>query len=123
MGSFFARTLGSCVGVQNGAEWKNTRSHLDPHFSFTSANSVVATTKSAIKTWAETLPREVNTGVSGPFELDAIVACRQLPFRLIAMALYGEVFSEEVSLKPYFRNSTSTTDRLIFPSYLGDFGT
>jgi hypothetical protein len=41
--------------------------------------------------------------VSGPFELDAIVACRQLPFRLIAMALYGEVFSEEVSLKLYFK--------------------
>ncbi|KAJ5988404.1 hypothetical protein N7481_003614 [Penicillium waksmanii] len=84
------------MGVQNGAEWKNTRSHLDPHFSFTSANSVIATTKNAIKTWAETLPQEVNAGVSGPFELDAIIACRQLPFRLIAMALYGEVFSEEL---------------------------
>lgn len=110
MGSFFARTLGSCVGVQNGAEWKNTRSHLDPHFSFTSANSVIETTKDAIKTWAETLPQEVGAGISGPFELDAIAACRQLPFRLIAMALYGEVFSEEVGLKQRHEEAPSATD-------------
>ncbi|KAJ5787471.1 hypothetical protein N7457_002461 [Penicillium paradoxum] len=98
MGSMFARTLGSCVGVQNGANWKNTRSYLEGHFSFASAASFVQDTQRTINSWVQDLSREssVKDQSAGSFSCDASTVCRQLPFRLIAMALYGPVFSESI---------------------------
>ncbi|KAE8153685.1 cytochrome P450 [Aspergillus avenaceus] len=107
MGSFFARSLGSCVGVQNGTKWRTTRSHLETHFSFSSAASMVEDTRRTIEQWAQNLPEDTEIGqkMSQGFQIDAVTACRQLPFRLIAMALYGPMFSEPMFARLWGLNS------------------
>lgn len=55
MGTYFLRSLGQCVGVQNGQRWHKTRRHLEAHFSAPGAASLIADFQKTLKLWATKL--------------------------------------------------------------------
>ena len=98
MGTYFLRSLGQCVGVQNGQRWHKTRRHLEAHFSAPEAASLIVDFQKTLNLWATRLPNDpASTATSSHrFLVDSIAACRQLPFRMIAMSLYGDMLTDEV---------------------------
>lgn len=99
MGNYFLRSLGQCVGVQNGPRWHKTRHHLEAYFSAPEAASMIIEFQKTLGSWADKLPFDIastNTSVD-TFVADSIAACRQLPFHMIAMSLYGDMLTDEVS--------------------------
>ncbi|KAL2004518.1 hypothetical protein VTN00DRAFT_3403 [Thermoascus crustaceus] len=98
MGQYFLRSLGQCVGVQNGERWHKTRRHLEAHFSAPECASMILDFQSALDDWAEKLPADfaANSTTSDGFFVDSVEACRQLPFRMIALSLYGDMLTEEI---------------------------
>lgn len=99
MGNYFLRSLGQCVGVQNGPRWHKTRHHLEAYFSAPEAASMIIEFQKTLRSWADKLPFDTastNTSVD-TFVADSIAACRQLPFHMIAMSLYGDMLTDEVS--------------------------
>lgn len=99
MGNYFLRSLGQCVGVQNGPRWHKTRHHLEASFSAPEAASMIIDFQKTLGSWADQLPFDTaSTSTSAEtFVADSIAACRQLPFRMIAMSLYGDMLTDEVS--------------------------
>lgn len=98
MGDYFLRSLGQCVGVQNGQRWHKTRHHLETQFSAPEAASMIIEFQRALGSWADKLPGDsaCTTISANTFLADSIAACRQLPFRMIAMSLYGDMLTDEV---------------------------
>ena len=85
--------LGLSAGVQNGHRWRTTRGHFDPSFSHSTSLSFRSIFSAELRQWlADLQPAGVNT-----FQIDALNACRVLPFKLIAYACYGsKMLSNEV---------------------------
>ncbi|KJF60615.1 uncharacterized protein CIMG_11806 [Coccidioides immitis RS] len=98
LGDYFVRTLGSCVGVKSGEKWRTARHHLEPHFSFPTAASMLSNCREMILNWARNLADDpmVTSKTRNGFDFDAVSACRQLPFRLIALALYKDMLTEDM---------------------------
>lgn len=94
MGHYFNRKLGVCVGVQNGQKWKDLRKVFDPHFSHKSAMGFMKTFAAEILRWRQEIA--ASGGEMGDFVVDATSCCRILPFKLIALACYGSVMTDEV---------------------------
>ncbi|RMD40324.1 hypothetical protein DV735_g4820, partial [Chaetothyriales sp. CBS 134920] len=98
-GHYFYRTLGQCVGVQNGPTWHTSRQYLEPHFSFSAATARLHAYRDQFEKWIARLPEDPEAGgekTGVGFCIDSEVACRQLPFRLIAMALYGDMLTDSL---------------------------
>lgn len=98
MGPYFDRVLGSSVGVLNGDKWKAMRRVFEPHLSHQMAMAFSARFGSEVAAWMAELPAEwaKAAGADGaPFVVDAATACRFLPFKLVALALYGDALSEK----------------------------
>ncbi|KAF7562114.1 hypothetical protein G7046_g2023 [Stylonectria norvegica] len=122
MGNYFHRLIGECVGVQNGQKWKTIRKVFEPQFSHRCAAGVMPVFEKEISRWRES--SEKKTHGAGKFTVDAVSACRILPFKLIAIALFGRevmtderferlldlnVVHERIMLNTFFgRNETST---------------
>lgn len=100
MGAYFLRSLGQCVGAQNGPRWHQTRYHLEQFFSAIEAASMITDFQLVLNNWAKTLPDNAASQQIGDrkFLTDSVEICRQLPFRMIAMCLYGNMLTDEVSL-------------------------
>lgn len=100
MGAYFLRSLGQCVGAQNGPRWHQTRYHLEQFFSAIEAASMITDFQRVLNTWAQTLPENAASQQIGDrkFLTDSVEICRQLPFRMIAMCLYGNMLTSEVSI-------------------------
>ncbi|KAJ9293178.1 hypothetical protein DTO271G3_8122 [Paecilomyces variotii] len=98
MGQYFLRSLGQCVGVQNGERWHKTRRHLEAHFSAGEAASMILEFQKALTDWATKLPGDSAATPTSPgtFLADSVAACRKLPFRMISMSLYGDMLTDEV---------------------------
>lgn len=95
MGDHFHRLMGDCVGVQNGQKWKIIRKVFDPRFSNKHAIAAMPKFESEILDWRRELGEKSNNQTS--FIMEAVPICRILPFKLIAIALFGaEVMSDEV---------------------------
>ncbi|KAJ5974660.1 hypothetical protein N7481_011870 [Penicillium waksmanii] len=97
IGSYFDRSLGQCVGVQTGQRWHQTRYHLEKFFSATEAASMIQDFNTVLDAWAETAPTNSASQQieEAKFVADSVVICRQLPFRMIAMCLYGNMLTDE----------------------------
>ncbi|KAB2569566.1 Cytochrome P450 monooxygenase lepD [Lasiodiplodia theobromae] len=98
MGPYFDRVLGSSVGVLNGDKWKAMRRVFEPHLSHQMAMAFSARFGREVAAWMAELPAEwaKAAGADGaPFVVDAATACRFLPFKLVALALYGDALSEK----------------------------
>lgn len=56
--------------------------------------------QSALDDWAKKLPADfaANSTTSDGFLVDSVEACRQLPFRMIALSLYGDMLTDEVRI-------------------------
>ncbi|MCJ1381495.1 hypothetical protein MMC17_004606 [Xylographa soralifera] len=91
MGHYFDRILGSSAGVQNGEQWNTTRRHFDPSFSHASAMDFRTIFSEEVKKWLENLSNAQAASLSsfGEFDIDAVEACKVLPFKLVAYACYG----------------------------------
>ncbi|QVM11427.1 hypothetical protein D8B26_006075 [Coccidioides posadasii str. Silveira] len=98
LGDYFVRTLGSCVGVKSGEKWRTARHHLEPHFSFPTAASMLSNCREMILNWAQNLADDpmVTSKTRNGFDFDAVSTCRQLPFRMIALALYKDMLTEDM---------------------------
>lgn len=90
--------LGKCVGVQNGETWHTMRRHMNPHVAFSTASSMVASFQTVFQQWATNIGNDsmVAEKTDAGFYVDGLAACRQLPFKLISMALYGNMLTDEV---------------------------
>jgi cytochrome P450 monooxygenase len=86
--------MGVCVGVQNGQKWKAMRKAFEPQFSHKSAMGFMKTFAAEIQRWRQELA--VKGGETGDFVVDATSCCRILPFKLVALACYGRVMTDEV---------------------------
>ncbi|OJI99540.1 hypothetical protein ASPVEDRAFT_81154 [Aspergillus versicolor CBS 583.65] len=97
MGAYFLRSLGQCVGAQNGPRWHQTRYHLEQFFSAIEAASMITDFQRVLNNWAQTLPDNAASQQIGDrkFLTDSVEICRQLPFRMIAMCLYGNMLTSE----------------------------
>ncbi|KAK7428408.1 hypothetical protein QQZ08_005027 [Neonectria magnoliae] len=94
MGNYFHRLLGDCVGVQNGRKWKSIRRVFEPHFSHQRAVGAMSGFEFEITKWRKDLTK--NSNDEDGFTVDAVTACRIMPFKLIAISLFGvEVMSDD----------------------------
>lgn len=94
MGHLFGRIMGECLGVQNGQTWKTMRKAFEPHFSHKSAMAFVKTMNDQIDLWVKDLGAGNNE-----FAVETGAVTRVLPFKIIAIALYGEVMNDAVGTK------------------------
>lgn len=97
---FYCRILGDAVGVKAGERWRVIRKYFDPEF--TPAMSVKAIPKfsAKISAWVNGLSAQTMKvpSTDGSFMVDVKKPCRFLPFQLVALQLYGDVFSDEVPI-------------------------
>lgn len=100
MGSYFGRSLGQCVGVQSGTRWHQTRYHLEKFFSAAEAASMIQDFKVVLDDWANKIPSHPASEqiATSKYVTDSVAICRQLPFRMIALCLYGDMLTDEVSV-------------------------
>ena len=97
MGNYFLRSLGQCVGAQNGPRWHRTRRHLEPFFSPMEAASMIYDFRKVLDGWAAHIVSNETQKIDERRSLtDSVAICRQLPFRMIAMCLYGDMLTDEV---------------------------
>ena len=72
------------------------RIHFDPGFSHLASMNLIPTFTSEITNWVVNyLPSNSNT--AGKFIRQATQACRYLPFRLIALTIYGDALDAKVT--------------------------
>ena len=101
------RILGHAVGVQAGERWRAIRKHFDPEFAYRTSMKAIPKFSAKISQWAEALSAEA---VSAPSTADSFVVdmkkpCRFLPFQLVALQFYGNVFDDQV-LQPFLSSRT-----------------
>lgn len=92
------RILGHAVGVQAGERWRVIRKHFDPEFTYQTSMKAIPKFSAKISQWADALAVEA---VSAPSTADSFVVdmkkpCRFLPFQLVALQFYGNVFNDQV---------------------------
>ena len=94
------RMLGECVGMLNGRMWNKAKEHLTPHFAHGAAMASIPIFKAEYLRWIEQLPEDKMVSYKrsdgSGFVIDAVTACRKLPFKLIAMVLYGDMLTGKV---------------------------
>ncbi|KAF2669309.1 cytochrome P450 [Microthyrium microscopicum] len=100
MGHYFGRIMGKAVGVLNGQAWKTTRRVFDPHLSWAKAIASQKDLSQIVKDWVRDLEASSDSSEQHPqtnfsIQVDAATAVRTLPFKLIALALYGESLTNE----------------------------
>ncbi|KAF2462609.1 cytochrome P450 [Lindgomyces ingoldianus] len=121
MGPYFDRVLGSSVGVLNGDKWKTMRKVFDPHLSHQMAMDLRSTFSREVAAWMKDLPSTVakfGNGVPGSeFVLDASTACRILPFKLVALILYGDALSEAAFEELLQLNALH--EKVVFKAFFG----
>jgi len=93
MGHYFGRVMGQCAGAVNGELWRSIRAVFDPHFSHQCAKAFLEPMRAELSRWRGQLP-----AVPGrpDFVVEALEACRILPFKIIALSLYRDVLTDEV---------------------------
>ncbi|KAI9701261.1 MAG: hypothetical protein M1836_001931 [Candelina mexicana] len=93
-------------GIASGNKWRAMRAHFNPEFSHAAATKLMTTFTKELKTWINELPRDsaVVAQDGDSFVVDAATACRILPFRLIAIACYGDMLTDEVFEKLLYFN-------------------
>lgn len=98
----FDRLLGGAMGIQGGKKWAAMRAHFDPEFSRNASMDKVPLYHDEAIRWLKGLvePSASSSSTapasSGSFVHNIADACRLLPFRLIGLVIYGEVFDLEV---------------------------
>ncbi|OAA59250.1 Cytochrome P450 [Akanthomyces lecanii RCEF 1005] len=99
MGYFFHRLLGECVGAQSGSEWTNIRSLFDPIYTTAAMSKYISTFRKEVQLWLDNLPGHGSAGDSDApfFAANISNKCGVLPLKLVAMTLYGDALSHEVS--------------------------
>ncbi|RPB29333.1 cytochrome P450 [Terfezia boudieri ATCC MYA-4762] len=99
-GVYFGRMLGECVGMLNGSVWDKAKVHLIPHFAHGAAMAAVPMFKAEYLRWVEKLPEDklvsYKRSDGSGFVIDALSACRKLPFKLIAMVLYRDMLTDKL---------------------------
>lgn len=95
---FYFRLLGDAVGVKAGERWRVIRKYFDPEFTPAISFKAIPKFSAKISEWVDTLPAQAVKvpSTDGSFILDVKKPCRFLPFQLVALQLYGDVFSDEV---------------------------
>lgn len=95
---FYYRILGDAVGVKAGERWRIIRKYFDPEFTPAISIKAISNFSAKIGEWVDTLPTQAGKvpSTDGSFMLDVKGPCRFLPFQLVALQLYGDVFSDEV---------------------------
>jgi len=95
---FYFRLLGDAVGVKAGERWRVIRKYFDPEFTPAISFKAIPKFSAKISEWVDTLPTQAMKvpSTDGSFMLDVKKPCRFLPFQLVALQLYGDVFSDEV---------------------------
>lgn len=88
------------MGVQYGQRWRTTRKHFYPEFAYQTSLKAIPKFSLNINQWLESLPYETlkPAAPAGTFVIDVKKPSRLLPFRLVALQLYGEAFNDTVSL-------------------------
>lgn len=99
------RLLGECVGAQSGSEWRNIRSLFDPIFTIAAMSQHMARLREEIRSWLDSLPTHTSAQDGDPssFATDMPENCASLPLKLVAMVLYGDALSNEVSVARRFK--------------------
>ncbi|KAL9045363.1 MAG: hypothetical protein Q9214_001576 [Letrouitia sp. 1 TL-2023] len=112
LGHYAGRLLGQCVAQQRGQKWKTMRSHFDPEFSYQSSRNIIPIFSESINRWLNALP-EANLAVRqkpSEFAQNATKECKRLAFRLIALSLYGDLFTETVRQETHVEVVQSTSN-------------
>ncbi|KAL6301175.1 cytochrome P450 [Sparassis latifolia] len=99
-GDYMTRFLSKAVGFQYGYSWKRIRNSLDPHFVRKMALDAIPYMKSDFVEWIVALrssPQATAMGAnpSDPFEIQAIAATKELPFKVISKSTYGETLTPD----------------------------
>lgn len=98
--------LGKCVGLLNAEVWNKAKQHLAPHLAHGAAVAGIPIFKTEYLRWIEQLPSDEMVSYKrsdgSGFVIDAVSACRKLPLKLIAMALYGDILTDKVN--PFTRD-------------------
>ncbi|KAI9723332.1 MAG: hypothetical protein M1812_001215 [Candelaria pacifica] len=96
-GHFFERILGQSVGIASTHKWRAMRAHFNPEFSHSAATNLTSTFTKEVKAWMDELPKNPAVVAQGgdKFVVDAATACKILPFRLVAIACYGDMLTDE----------------------------
>jgi len=88
----------------NGGVWNKAKAHLTPHFAHGTAMAGIPIFKAEYLSWIEQLPENklvsYKRSDGSGFVIDALSACRKLPFKLIAMVLYSDMLTDKVNY-PY----------------------
>ncbi|KAI0929366.1 hypothetical protein AcW1_009887 [Taiwanofungus camphoratus] len=99
-GDYMGRFLSRAVGFQHGTDWKRIRDAVDPHFVRRMALDAIPYMKYDFVEWIETLRSSPQATVQGnrssdPFEIQAIAATKEIPFKVISKSTYGETLTPE----------------------------
>ncbi|KAK8093323.1 cytochrome P450, partial [Apiospora hydei] len=93
MGHYFGRVMGQCAGVVNDDLWRSIRTVFDPHFSHQCAKAFLDPMRRELSRWRDQLPAVPGRA---DFVVEALEACRILPFKIIALSLYRDVLTDEM---------------------------
>lgn len=106
---FYSRILGDAVGVKVGERWRAIRKYFDPEFTPAICIKTIPRYSAKIGEWVDALPTQASrvSSTDGSFMLNVKIPCRFLPFQLVALQLYGDVFSDEVPSPSNGRSRTS----------------
>ncbi|PYI09959.1 cytochrome P450 [Aspergillus sclerotiicarbonarius CBS 121057] len=103
MGEYFGRILGDAAGVQVGERWKIIRKYFDPEFAHGISMQALEKFSCQIHVWADALqttPAGFKTSPENDenhgFIVDLTKSMKFLPFKLVALQMYGEAFTEEL---------------------------
>lgn len=95
-----SRVLGHSVGAKDGEAWHRMRSCVDPHFSLDHAFELLPVMISDTEEWMEQLPSLPisEKDEKGRLHIKAEKLVSELPFKMIARRLFGELIDEKVCL-------------------------
>ncbi|EGN95869.1 hypothetical protein SERLA73DRAFT_187114 [Serpula lacrymans var. lacrymans S7.3] len=99
-GDYMRRFLSQSVGFKFGNDWKRIRDAVDPHFIRKMALDAVPNMKIDYDSWMKALRGNAAAVAKGsspndPFEIEAVAATKELPFKAIAKSIYGETLNDK----------------------------
>jgi cytochrome P450 len=83
--------MGNAVGIKHGESWRSIRQHFDPEFAFHPIAQQVSCLSQEVDQWVDRIM------VTPSVVIHAKRSFQFLTFRLLAVHLYGEAFSEPVA--------------------------
>ncbi|KAH8744652.1 cytochrome P450 monooxygenase [Hyaloscypha finlandica] len=98
---FYRNDTKDAVGVKVGERWRAIRKYFDPEFTPAICIKTIPRYSAKISEWVDALPIQASrvSSTDGSFMLNVKIPCRFLPFQLVALQLYGDVFSDELYSK------------------------